>query len=95
MSETVQGELIDEDEDIGGDLVLVFSAEGQCSLEEDGEVVWMSDADDDFAETFSDDFLEAEADAGEVLDWLVDEGWLEPEEKASVAVETEVDDIDE
>lgn len=80
------------DERESGDLALVFTAEGSCVLEEDGEAVWMSDDDDDFAVEFGENlFLEADRDCADVLNYLVDEGWLDEEEKSEVEVETEVD----
>jgi hypothetical protein len=82
---------IDDAEEDGesGELVLVFTAEGQCVLEEDGEQVWASDDDDDFQTEFENEFLSEDEDSGRVLNWLVDEGWVDEEEKGEVEIETE------
>jgi hypothetical protein len=85
----------DQDEtqnaDDSGTLVLVFTAEGQAVLEEDGVAVWMSDDDDDFQEQFGNEFLDPDSDSAEILNWLEEEGWIETEEKEEVEIETEVD----
>lgn len=98
-SQTVNDEIETEGEDdrleVGGALTLVFTAEGGCVLEEDEEPVWFSDDDDDFAEKFGNDFLTADQDAQDVLDWLEDEGYLESEEKPEVAIEEENENSDE
>lgn len=81
----------DDGEEDASELVLVFNAAGQCVLEEDGETVWTSDSDDDFQEEFGNEFLDADSDGARILNWLEEEGWLEEEEKASVAIETDTD----
>lgn len=96
-----EAELVDDEDDddndndnqlsVGGMLTLVFTAEGQCVLEEDDEAVWMSDDDDDFQEHFGNEFLDADQDAREILNWLEEEGWIESEEKEKVAIEVEED----
>lgn len=96
MSTTYDQETGDVEADEGdgtpaGKLILVFTAEGQAMLEEDGEGVWFSDDDDDFQEQFGNEFLDADQDAAEILNYLVDEGSLDEEEKADVEIETEVD----
>lgn len=75
-------------------LVLVFTSAGQCVLEEDDETVWTSDSDDDFQEEFGSEFLDADEDGAKILNWLVDEGWIDDEEKGGVVIETEEDDGD-
>jgi len=72
-----------------GDLALVFTAEGQCVLEEDGEPVWMSDDDDDFQEEFGNEFLDPDEDGAKILNWLMDEGFLEEEERNEIEIVTE------
>lgn len=89
MNEEAENQENDEDEeDTVSDLCLVFTAEGGCILEEDGEPVWFSDDDDDFAEQFGDDFL-TEEDSREVLNYLEEEGLIDPEEKPEVDIEQE------
>lgn len=81
----------DTPEDDYASLILVFTVEGQVLLEEDGELVWASDDDDDFAVEFQDEFLDADADAKRVLEYLEEEGLVEEDEKEHVAIEQEVD----
>ena len=77
---------------IGGPLELVFTDEGKAELFEGDDPVWHSDADDDFRDEFEDDFLTAD-DAEEVLEFLVDEGYLQEDELPRVIVSQE--DADE
>jgi hypothetical protein len=79
----------DADDEESGELTLVFTAEGQCILEEDGEQVWASDDDDDFQVEFGNEFLSEDEDSAHILNWLVDEGWVDEGEKAEVVIETE------
>lgn len=95
MSETLEGELIDsESEEESTELVLVFTAEGQVELEEDDEMMWSSDDDDDFQVKFGNEFLEPDQDARDILNWLVEQGLLDEEEKSNVEIEVEEDDGD-
>lgn len=71
-----------------GVLVLVFLAGGQVELQEDDELVWSSDDCDEWQAEHDGAFLNA-SDAPEVLNFLVDEGWLEQSEKSQVAIEVE------
>jgi hypothetical protein len=59
---------------------LVIDEAGTCTLTLGGEVMWVSDADDDFAEAFPDALIEYddEEQTGEVIDWLMDEGYIPP-----------------
>ena len=101
-SGALEGELIpaddesetddENDEGSSGELTLVFTSTGQVVLEEDSEDVWFSDDDDDFQVEFGKEFLDADEDAGRILNWLVEEGWIDEDEKGNVGVETEVDD---
>ena len=83
----------EDDEDESCDLVLIFTSEGKAILEEEGEAVWFSDDDDDFIEVIGNEFLEAENDAAKILDYLVEEGSIEEDEKEEVEIEQE--DLDE
>ena len=62
--------------DVPADFELVFGATGSVSLLDlrdgtDGEVVWASDDDQDFAESFDGDFFDA-SDAEEIIEYLED-----------------------
>lgn len=82
-----------DDEDESCELTLIFTSEGKAILEEEGEAVWFSDDDDDFSEVIGNEFLEAEYDTAKVLDYLVEEGSIEEDEKEKVEIEQE--DLDE
>ena len=69
-------------------LVLAFLKGGQVALEEDGEQVWSSDADDDFLEEFGDAFLDPD-DAEEIIEYLVDSGEIEEEEAEEMEIESD------
>lgn len=60
---------------------LVVGEAGDCTLTCGGEVMWVSDADDDFAEDFPDALIEfADRDqVEEVVAWLRDEGYVPPD----------------
>lgn len=88
-TETETPDDVEDETDSGGELVLVFTAEGQCVLTEDDEPVWMSDDDDDFQVEFGTEFLDPDADSKEILNWLEEEGWLDTEEKEEVIIEIE------
>lgn len=79
-----------EDTDDPSTLVLIFTRDGKAILEEDDELVWASDDDDDFAETFDAELLDAD-DAEEILNYLEEAGFLEEEEKAEVEIEVEIE----
>lgn len=79
----------DVEEGSDSELTLVFTAEGGAVLEEQGEPVWFSDADDDFQTEFQDAFLEPDQDSKAILNYLEEEGWLETEEKERVKIEVE------
>lgn len=80
-----------DDEDEGGELVLIFTSNGQCALEEDGEQVWASDDDDDFQTEFGTEFLDPDEDSKRILNWLEEEGWIETDEKSQVDIDVETD----
>lgn len=65
-----------------GEYELIIGDDGSAILTLDSETLWTSDGDDNFAETF-DEVIEHD-DAGDVLDWLVDEGYIPPEIDVSV-----------
>lgn len=91
MSSAFEEDEDEEQTETDSELVLVFTAAGQCVLEEDGDTVWTSDSDDDFQEEFGSEFLDADEDGAKILNWLEEEGWLEEEEKARTEIETEVE----
>jgi hypothetical protein len=53
-----------------------------------GEPLWNSDSDDDFKDQVSDEFL-TEADVGDILDYLVEQGELTDNEADACIVEEE------
>lgn len=93
--ENEDGSGSDSDSDSASRLVLVFTCTGQAVLEEDDEPVWFSDDDEDFREEFGTEFLSEDDDATKILNWLEEEGFLDPEEKPEVEIETEIDENDE
>jgi len=62
------------------DYELVIDDAGSGTLTCGGDVLWTSDADDDFAEDFPDTLLDIddEAQGREIIDWLRDEGYIPP-----------------
>lgn len=83
-----QDENDEQEDDI--ELALIFTSEGQVILEEEGELVWASDDDDDFTETFGQEFLDADSDATDVLNYLEDQGLILEDEKGEVQIEQEM-----
>lgn len=70
---------------------LVFTETGTAVLEnEDGDALWASDEDADFAETNPNEFLDEE-DAEVISSYLVEKGKLEDDEEIDIASEA-VDD---
>lgn len=98
-------DVVDEDDNPAGsvngseepasELTLVFTAEGQAVLEEDGEPVWFSDDDDDFQIDHGEEFLDPEEDAARILNWLVKNDWVDEDEKSEVEIEIEDDGGDD
>ncbi len=61
-------------------LELILRAHGTCELlNADEEILWASDADEDFREEFNDEFLNEE-DIGDILEYLADNDLLSHEE---------------
>ncbi len=62
------------------DYELVVADDGTAVLTCGGEVLWSSDADDEFAEDFPDELIEADdrEQTGELIEWLADAGYLPP-----------------
>jgi hypothetical protein len=61
-------------------LELVLRAHGPAELlNADEEILWASDADEDFKEEFNDEFLQEE-DVGDILEYLADNDILSHEE---------------
>lgn len=71
-----------------GIFILVFCTGGQAQLEENGKVIWYSDDDEDFRSTVSDEFL-SDKDQDRVLEYLVEEGFLEEDEATDCEIEVE------
>lgn len=92
MNDSAQNLDAENDDAEDGELTLIFTAEGQAVLEEDGEPVWMSDDDDDFQVEFGNEFLDPDQDSREILNWLEEEGWIDTEEKEDVTIEIEYED---
>ena len=68
---------------------LVIDDAGSCTLTCGGDVIWVSDADDDFAEEFPDRIeFDDEEQTESVVEWLNEEGYIPP----GVAVEIVSDD---
>lgn len=74
-----------------GTLVLLFRHEGTAELTEDGELVWVSDMDEEFRDQFENELLN-EDDAEEVLEYLEEEDYLDSSELPDVIVEVEEPD---
>ncbi len=62
------------------DYELVIDDAGTATLTLGGEVLWTSDADDDFAEEFPDTIIEFDDkdQTDDVIEWLTEEGYLPP-----------------
>ena len=69
-------------------LILAFLTGGQVALEEDGEQVWASDADDEFLEEFGDAFFDPD-NAEEIIEYLADSGIVQESEVDDIEVESE------
>lgn len=72
-------------------LVLVLTADGGAQLEEDGDPVWFSDDDEDFMEEYKDEFLDENC-FEDVINYLVDKGMIDEDEKEDVVCEVETAD---
>ncbi len=58
---------------------LVIDDAGSCTLTCGGDVIWVSDADDDFAEKFPDRIeFDDEEQTESVVEWLNEEGYIPP-----------------
>ncbi len=83
-------------------LELIFTTTGQAELrafkdpdeEGDGDLVWSSDSDLDFKDKVSNDVLNADDDAEEILVYLRDSGVLEEEELPWVDIFEDADEGD-
>lgn len=73
-------------------LTLVFLVGGQAVLEEgegdEAEIVWASDADEDFADVIDHEFL-TENDSAAIFTYLVEEGYLDEADVPDIPVEIE------
>jgi hypothetical protein len=72
---------------------LVVTDAGTAYLTCGGEVMWSSDADEDYAEFFEDEFVDVTDDSqvDEIIEWLQEMGYIPP--KVDVGVIREADDI--
>jgi hypothetical protein len=60
---------------------LVVTDTGTAYLTCGGAMMWSSDADEEYSEAFEDEFIDITDDeqTDEVIDWLVEQGYLPPE----------------
>jgi hypothetical protein len=82
--------------DVGVDYELVVSDTGTAMLTLGGEVIWWSDADDEFSEEFTDsEFIDVmdEEQTDAVIEWLVAKGYIPPD--LDVDVMSEADRLEE
>lgn len=61
--------------------------DGTCALSDGDELLWSSDADDDYMEEF-DAQIDSE-DIDDVLSWLQDEGYIAPDESVDIVDESD------
>jgi hypothetical protein len=80
------------DVDIGYELIV--TDDGLAYLTCGGEVLWSSDADDEYAEAFDDEFVDVmdEEQTDKIIEWLQEEGYMPPD--VEVGVIREEDNID-
>ena len=63
---------------------LSFTAHGTAQLfNKDDELIWSSDNDMNFKDEFTDEFL-GEEDSDDVLDWLIEQHHLQPDDEIDV-----------
>jgi hypothetical protein len=65
---------------------LIITAAGTASLTCGGEVLWVSDGDDDYAEEFDDEYIDItdEAQCEDVISWLTAQGYIPPRVPVSI-----------
>jgi hypothetical protein len=81
--------------DAGIDYELVIADNGTATLTCGGEVMWTSDADDEYAESFDNEFIDITDDAqvDDLCDWLEEHGYVPPQvDVAIVRGEESLDD---
>jgi hypothetical protein len=71
-------------------LELLIMGDGSAMLTDDGALCWSSDADDTFLEEF--ELPVNPDDADDLLEYLEDEGYIEPGDDVNVIVDD--DDVD-
>jgi len=73
----------------GIDYELVISETGTATLTCGGDVMWVSDSDDEYSEEMDDEFIDFhdEDQVDEVLNWLESKGYLPPEVDVDVVRE--------
>ncbi len=82
----------DVPEDSPADFTLTYQSHGAVDLRDiNGKLVWSSDADEDFAESFEGDFFDDD-DTDEILDYLAEQGYLDSETDEIDIVENDADD---
>jgi hypothetical protein len=73
---------------------LLLTAHGTAQvLDAEDNVLWSSDDDDNFTDEFSDEFLE-ESDVEDILEFLVDQGYLAEEQELDLRVDALEDSDD-
>ena len=73
------------------DYELVISPEGSASLTMGGELMWSGDDDDEFIEHFDDEIVTSENE-DDVIDWLVNNGYLPPDSPITIVTEGDDDE---
>ena len=70
---------------------LIVDADGSAYLTCGGEVMWVSDGDDDYAEEFGEEILSAtdEEATDAVVDWLTAQGYIPPDVEIAIMGEGE------
>lgn len=67
--------------------LLAFTPHGTAELRENDDVLWSSDADEDFADEGFDDFLSDETDSDDIIDYLIETGELDDDEELDIITE--------
>lgn len=75
------------------DFELIFDETGRVQLKGGDGIEWSSDDDDQFAEEFDDDFFDGDH-ADDIIDYLIENGYLEGEEEIDI-VEIDLEESDD
>jgi hypothetical protein len=70
---------------------LVVTEAGTAYLTCGGEMMWSSDADDEYAEEFERELIDVTDDeqTDEIIDWLVEKGYLPPSVDVGIIAESD------